>query len=85
MKKDQIIVSFDNEKVSALKIYLGQRNTTIEKEFQKSLDALYIKNVPAGVRDYIEARAEHKQSSSEKKIVSLSAVAVNDSNEGDAP
>ena len=83
MKKDQIIVGFDSEKLSALKIYLGQRNMTVEKELQKSLDALYIKNVPAGVRDYIEARAEDKHSSREKKIVTLSAVAVNASNEGE--
>lgn len=38
MKKSNVIVAFDEEKLSALKMYLGQKNTTAEKELTKALD-----------------------------------------------
>ena len=57
MKKATITLSYDEEKLSALKLYLGQRETQVEDELTKALDALYAKNVPAGVREFIELRS----------------------------
>ena len=82
MKKDQIAINYDGEKLSALKMYLGQKNTTVEKELAKALDALYGKTVPAGVREYLALRTE-TPADKKKKNVAPSAVAVNAPTEGD--
>lgn len=57
MKKVTISISYDEEKLSALKLYLDQKQMQVEGELTKALDALYCKNVPAGVRDYFNLRA----------------------------
>ncbi len=57
MKKTTITISFDEEKFSALKMYLTQKNMQVETELEKSLDTLYAKTVPAGVRDFIEMKS----------------------------
>ena len=57
MKKTTITVSFDEEKLSALKMYLAQKNTQVESELEKALDTLYSKTVPAGVREFIEMKS----------------------------
>lgn len=84
MKKTNITVAFDEEKLSALKMYLCQKSTTVEKELQKALDVLYGKTVPAGVREFIALRAgEELPTEKKKKNVAPSAVADNAPNEGD--
>ena len=84
MKKTNITVAFDDEKLSALKMYLGQKNTTVEKELQKALDVLYGKTVPAGVREFIALRTGAElPTEKKKKNVAPSAVADNAPNEGD--
>lgn len=57
MRKTTITISFDEEKLSALKMYLDQKNMKVESELEKALDILYTKNVPAGVRDFIDMKA----------------------------
>lgn len=57
MKKVTITISFDEEKLSALKMYLAQKNLNVESELERSLDALYTKTVPAGVREFIEMKS----------------------------
>lgn len=56
MKKDTITVSFDEEKLSALKMYLAQKNTSAETELEKYIEILYTKTVPIGVREFIEMK-----------------------------
>lgn len=56
MKKTSVTVSFDEEKLYALKMYLEQKSTKVEDELEKSLESMYAKNVPAGVRDFIEMK-----------------------------
>ena len=51
MKKTTINISYDEEKLSALKIYLEQKGSQVEDELIKELDTLYSKNVPANVWD----------------------------------
>ena len=76
MKKVNITVAFDEEKLSALKMYLGQKNMTVEKELTKALDVLYGKTVPAGVREFIALRSgEGLPTEKKKKNVAPSAVA----------
>ena len=57
MKKTTFNISFDEDKASALVLYLSQKGTTVETELEKSLDTLYAKTVPAGVREFIDMRS----------------------------
>ena len=57
MKKISVSVSYDEEKLSTLKLYLEQKGMRVEEELTKSLDTLYMKNVPAGVREFLSLRA----------------------------
>lgn len=57
MKKTTVSVSFDDEKLSALKMYLEQRSQTVEGELEKALETLYAKTVPAGVREFLDLRS----------------------------
>ena len=67
MKKAVVTVSYDAEKLSALKVYLGQRETRVEDELARALDALYHKTVPAGVREFFELRGESADAQKTKK------------------
>ena len=85
MKKANISVAFDEEKLSALKMYLGQKNMTVEKELEKALEALYGKTVPAGVREFIALRSgEVSPTEKKKKNVAPSAVADHAPTEGES-
>ncbi len=57
MKKTNITIGYAEEKLAALNLYLEQKKLTVEDELGKALEALYTKNVPAGVREFIEMRA----------------------------
>ena len=60
-------ISFDEDKASALVLYLSQKGTTAEAELEKALDALYTKTVPAGVRDFIDMKSGTVSSSAVPK------------------
>ena len=57
MKKTTFNISFDEDKASALVLYLSQKGTSTEAELEKALDTLYSKTVPAGVRDFIDMKS----------------------------
>ena len=57
MKTATISISFDEEKLNALKLYLDQKGAKTEDELVKALDVLYTKTVPAGVREFIDMRS----------------------------
>ena len=61
MTKTKIEIDTEPIKLDALKVYLGKKNTTIEVELSRYLDALYSKNVPAIVREYIRSSLENKK------------------------
>ena len=56
MKKTTIGVSFDEEKTTATRLYMKQKNMKLEEELAKAMEVLYTKNVPSGVRDFIDMR-----------------------------
>lgn len=66
MRQMTIHISCDEEKLSALKLYLDRKGIQIEDELVKTLDALYEKNVPAGVREFIDLRAGNTDSPAKK-------------------
>ena len=57
MKKISVSVSYDEEKLSTLRLYLEQKGMQVEEELTKSLDTLYAKNVPTGVREFLSLRS----------------------------
>ena len=57
MKKTTFNISFDEDKASALVLYLSQKGTSAEAELETALDTLYSKTVPAGVRDFIDMKS----------------------------
>lgn len=66
MKKISVSVSYDEEKLSTLRLYLEQKGMKVEDELIKSLDTLYAKNVPAGVREYLNMRSGNVESPAPK-------------------
>ena len=67
MKKTAITISYDEDKMSALKLYLGQKNSSTEDELTKALDTLYTKTVPAAVREFIDLRSGASSASNASK------------------
>lgn len=56
MKKSAITISFDEEKTTATRLYMKQKNMKLEEELAKAMEVLYTRNVPTSVRDFIDMR-----------------------------
>lgn len=52
--KKLVSVSVSEEKLSAIEMYLEQKNTTLSAELEKYVEQIYSKNVPQNVRDFID-------------------------------
>lgn len=64
--KDKIILSMSDEKLSALEMYLAQRNTKLTAEIDKYAEQLYSKTVPKNVREYIDTVSSNNQAKKTK-------------------
>lgn len=58
--KKTITVSINEEKLSAIEMYLGQKDTTLAAELDKYVEQTYTKVVPQNVRDFIDMMADKK-------------------------
>ena len=67
MKTATITISYDEEKLAALRLYLGQKNQTVEEELLAATDNLYTKTVPNNVREFIDLRAGKTVSEPKKR------------------
>lgn len=56
MKKATIQISYDAEKLGAIRQYMAKKDTEFQSELGDFMQKLYEKHVPAPVRDYIESR-----------------------------
>ena len=54
MKQANLTIVFDEEKLAALKRYMGKKELELEHEMTDALVKLYEKYVPAPVREYID-------------------------------
>ena len=52
--KKAISISISEEKLSAIEMYLEQKNTTLSAELDKQVEQIYSKVVPQNVREYID-------------------------------
>lgn len=53
MRKMTFTLSYDAERLTALRLYLEQKKISLEEELTAALDMLYAKTVPGNVRDFI--------------------------------
>lgn len=58
--KKSISITVNEEKLSAIEMYLEQKNTTLAAELDKYVEQLYQKNVPQNVRDFIDMMSAKK-------------------------
>lgn len=68
MKKATIHISYDEEKMNAMKLYIEQKGAYLDNEVIKMLDTLFNKTVPLGVRDFISMKSEGYAPTSKKGI-----------------
>lgn len=67
MKKSSISIMYDDEKLSAIRLYMSQRDLDLKKELEKSVDTLYAKYVPANVREFIDMKGSQVKTPKPKK------------------
>ena len=58
--KKSVTVNVNEKKLSAIEMYLEQKNTTLAAELEKYVDQLYGKVVPQNVRDFIDMMSAKK-------------------------
>ena len=66
MKKATLTISFNAEKLGAVKQYMGKKDTKLQAELDEVIQKLYEKYVPAPVREYIESRDSEAGDNSSK-------------------
>ena len=59
--KKTINVQISEQKMSAIEMYLEQKNSTLAAELDKYVEQLYGKVVPQVVRDYIEKMSRQQK------------------------
>ena len=52
MKKTTYQISYDEERLSALQLFMQQKNLSIVEELLKAVDTLYNRYVPQSVREF---------------------------------
>ena len=97
MKKVNLTISTDEEKVKALRLYLEKKDCKLEAELTKLFETLYTKIVPAEVRGYISMsngeepaspptrtrRAKPKEPQIEDALMEIPAQQIQDAPEDD--
>ena len=58
MKQVNLTLTYGEEKLSALRRYMGKKELELETEMTDALTKLYEKYVPAPVREYIDENVE---------------------------
>ena len=58
MKNVNVTIPYNEEKLTALRLYAKQKNVSVEGELLQSLESLYTRNVPQNVRAYIAMREQ---------------------------
>ncbi len=58
--KNIVTISLDDRKVSAIKMYLSEKKSSLDEEISKYAEQLYNKVVPQNVRDFIDMEAKQQ-------------------------
>ena len=57
MKKANITVAFDEDKLGALEFSLKKEGSSVQARLEQTLGQLYERTVPEAVREYLDSRA----------------------------
>ena len=66
--KKSVTVSVNEKKLSAIEMYLEQKNTTLAAELDKYADELFGKVGPQNVRDFIDMMSDRKPARKPKNL-----------------
>ncbi|NLI13786.1 DUF6103 family protein [Pelotomaculum propionicicum] len=77
MKQATVQISFDAEKLGAIKQYMGKKDAELQTELGEVMQKLYEKHVPAPVREYIESREAEEAANPKNPSRFASSVSVN--------
>ena len=78
MKKENITISMEADKLRATKRYMEKKDANVEQELVDAMQKLYEKYVPAPVREYIDEGGEDTTAPAKKqKEKSKSSAAAN--------
>ncbi len=69
-----IIITMENEKLSALKMYTEQKGTTVEEELTKFAEQMYAKTVPQNVRDFIDMMGKQQPTAKPNKATDRNGI-----------
>ena len=58
MKQAVVTIKYDEEKLNAVKQYMGKKDADFESELNEVLGKMYEKYVPQAVREYIDSRGD---------------------------
>lgn len=67
MKKSTVTITYDEEKLNAIRYSLAEKDLNLDEELNGILDTLYKKNVHPAVRNYIESKDAAAPSTPAKK------------------
>ena len=67
MKKTSITITWEENKLSALRLYLAEKQLQVEDALTKALESLYAKAVPQQVQHYLELQSGMTESASATK------------------
>ena len=70
MKKTSITITWEEDKLSALRLYLAEKDVQVEEALAKALESLYAKAVPQPVQHYLELRNGTAESAAPPKLKS---------------
>ena len=58
MKQAVVTIKYEEEKLNAIKQYMGKKDADFESEMNEVLGKMYEKYVPQAVREYIDSRGD---------------------------
>ena len=58
MKQAVVTIKYDEEKLNAIKQYMGKKDADFESEMTEVIVKMYEKYVPQAVREYIDSRGD---------------------------
>ena len=61
MKQAVVTIKYEEEKLNAIKQYMGKKDADFESELNEVLGKMYEKYVPQAVREYIDSRSEERR------------------------
>lgn len=68
MKKATVTVTFDSEKLNAVKQYMDKKDAALQGELDDFMGKLYEKYVPAPVREYIESKQAEPEDKPKRSV-----------------